>query len=81
LGYKLKDKDLSLIKKVFQKLKIKFGPIKSYSVGDFSILNEWVIKTVNIGNGNIDAHTVFERVQVSSLLILKKIFEEYYFSF
>jgi len=81
LGYRLKDKDLSVIKKVFQKLKIKFEPIKSYAVGDFSILNEWGIKSVNIANGNIDAHTVFERVPVSSLLILRKIFEEYYFSF
>jgi len=81
LGYKLKDKDLLAIKKVFQKLKIKFEPIKSYSVGDFSILNEWGIKTVNIGNGNIDTHTVFEKVPVSSLLLLRKIFEDYYFGF
>jgi tripeptide aminopeptidase len=81
LGYKLKDKDLFIIKKVFQKLKIKFKPIRSYSVGDFSILNEWGIKTINIANGNIDAHTVYEKVPVSSLFLLRKIFEEYYFSF
>jgi len=81
LGYKLEEKDLSTIKKVFQKLKIKFEPIRSYSVGDFSILNEWGIKTINIANGNIDAHTVYEKVPVSSLFLLRKIFEEYYFSF
>ncbi|GAB4218701.1 MAG: tripeptidase T [Candidatus Microgenomates bacterium] len=80
-GYKLTEKNLILIKKVFKNLNIPYIPIKSYSVGDFNILNQWGIKTINIANGNIDAHTVNEKVPIDALLKIYKIFENYYFNY
>ncbi len=80
-GYNLKEKNFTILKKVFKKLNIKLNPIRSYSVGDFNILNHWGIKTINIANGNIDAHTVKERIAVNDLLTLYQIFYSYYLNF
>lgn len=76
-GYMLKEEDLGLIKNVFKKLNIKYKPTKTFAVGDFSILNEWGIKTTNIGNGAIDVHTTKERIAIDSLLLLEKILFTY----
>ncbi len=76
-GYQLKNSDLSLIKKTFQKLNIKYQPLKAFSVGDFNILNQWGIKTINIGNGAENVHTTYESISFLSIKLLEKILDEY----
>ncbi|MEN9327344.1 MAG: hypothetical protein RI947_152 [Candidatus Parcubacteria bacterium] len=76
-GYTLKPAHLSHIKSVMEKLKIPYEEATTFSVGDFNILNEWGIVTVNIGNGDIEAHTTRERVSIESLLHIRDIFYEY----
>lgn len=76
-GYLLETKDLKPIKKTLEKLNLKYKSIKTFAVGDFSILNGWGIKTINIGNGTKDVHTTKESVSFNSILLLEKILDEY----
>ncbi len=76
-GYSLTHKDLIQTKKIFSSMKIPFNPTKTFSVGDFSILNEWGIKTINIGNDNIDAHKPTEHIAIQSLEKLVEIIENH----
>ena len=77
VGYMLQKSDTKEVQHMLKTLHIPYVPKTTFSVGDFSILNEWGIKTVNIGNGTLEPHTTRERIKRSSLAMLEKIFEAY----
>lgn len=77
VGYMLHENDTKEVKRIFKTLHIPYTSKTTFSVGDFNFLNEWGIKTVNIGNGTLEPHTTRERIKRSSLAMLEKIFEAY----
>jgi len=76
-GFVLQKSELTVIKKVFETLKIKPRLKTTFGVGDSNILSEWGIRPINISNGVINPHTVDEHVSIESLLLLEGILKKY----
>lgn len=79
-GYSLKtknDRNLTTLENVFQRYKIAYNPITTFSVGDFNIVNEWGIKTINIANGSKYNHTSREQISIEDLELISRVVKDF----